>query len=464
MSGSFGKGPTNLQVSQAKGTSSYFVKDDSQISMTPESYMFAPRKWNTQVNNVEENINFTTTTPTYGYNGTEMVIELDKRATYLGRMELIWQRGVLTVSTPGTYARFNDWECYSSIDRIEFDYMNKIVHTVRGEQLYWEMIRTRDPLYVSDMAYLGRGFLSESARNNLATGPEAANPGIWVVADLLVPWEQVRKMIPIVTLPNRIRIRIYFNNLNNCCVTDGSGTFACTINNLYLRCQAQHVGGTIQTQLNNQMMSIGESMLCKSYQTQLREVVTLTSTVAAAQTISIKLRNITNYTWELFFIMRPVNAVTQSGASNTLDLWGSNIIPGQWWLSEGDTTNQITNVYQGSGTIAAPGLDVNKLSFVTENRLAHPLNTHMAIPAIYFTQNTYYNKTTEPSENDCYGGRQLIKYNNLQLNLYFPAGSNAFTVNGQQGADGAGQYYVDIYGLFHNTLMYIKGDWRKFLL
>ena len=110
MSGSFGKGPTNLQVSQAKGTSSYFVKDDSQISMTPESYMFAPRKWNTQVNNIEENINFTTTTPTYGYNGTEMVIELDKRATYLGRMELIWNRGAITVSTPGTYARFNDWE------------------------------------------------------------------------------------------------------------------------------------------------------------------------------------------------------------------------------------------------------------------------------------------------------------------------------------------------------------------
>lgn len=114
------------------------------------------------------------------------MIEIDKRSTYIGRMQLLWKKGAITGHN-GTYARFHDWEGYSTIDRIVFEYMNKNVLVLRGDELQMYTFAFKNNKYRTREARNRHGDLTEYERNVLDTGSEATSPGVWCITDLQVP-------------------------------------------------------------------------------------------------------------------------------------------------------------------------------------------------------------------------------------------------------------------------------------
>ncbi len=70
-------------------------------------------------------------------------------------------------------------------------------------------------------------------------------------------------------------------------------------------------------------------------------------------------------------------------------------------------------------------------------------------------EGTMRQSTPEKNFDHSFGGRQFIKYSNLQLKLLF-AKNNSDLTNGTT-------YYLDLYGLIHNNLILIQGDFRRVL-
>jgi hypothetical protein len=104
-------------------------------------------------------------------------------------MELHYRRGAIGGVTGSTFARFHDFEAYSSIDRITFEYMNKDIYVIRGDELMFiHTTLLRDEHFRTTIGKQQHGYRTEYERNVLGTGTEAANGNVWVVADLQVPW------------------------------------------------------------------------------------------------------------------------------------------------------------------------------------------------------------------------------------------------------------------------------------
>ena len=450
----FGTGATNLTVGQAVGAAQYWVQPDSAVGLDPNSNMFAPEMWSKQVNQVPEFTEYTLGTGTPAFGEADNYFDLDKRSTYIGRLELHYQRGAITGITGSTYARFHDWEGYSSIDRIVIEYMNKEVLTFRGTELQLYALTAKDQEWRTREAHMQHGHLTEQERNVLGTGAEATATGVWTVVDLNMPFAQARKEIPIYTLPNKIRIHVYFKNLINCIQSDGSGTPACTINTMVLRAHMDHLPTSVQVQLNNQIMTSGYAIHVKTAEYHLNESYTATDPTVGDQTWTLNIRNIKNYCYAIIIMIRPQTSVQPAALSNALDLQ-NYILPSSWWLEDGGSA--ITKTFEGEGTTSNPSQGRNEWGVNVNATLAYPslpVGTKLAI--IPFTHNDWNCSTILDSDNHSYGGRYMIRYNNLQLKLLFSRGHDQIT--------SGTQYLVNVYGLIHNAMFFIRGDFRKFLL
>ena len=436
-----GKGIGQMNMGAGKGTSAYFVQSDGGVSLANDNLFLSHRKWNTSVNNVPEFIDYTPVVNTYGYNGIEHTFELDKRCTYIGKMDLLYRRqGVQGLDDTTSYVQFHDWEGYSSIDRIEMEYINKLVYSKTGEEMYHEMMLTKDQNYISTQSHL-----QGHNRNDLEKMQDATSEQ-WVVVDLGLPFEKFRKQVPIISLPNKIRFKVYFKNLKHIIVTDGAGAPTCELSELILRCHGIHLPENYQSAIFNEVKDGGYSIKITSTEWHRKEVFTATST-AVDQTWSLPLRNIKNFAYEMMIIVRPQSAVEPAAVSDSLDLWNF-IIPTEWWIE--DAGSEVTQQYEGER-------DHRKgYGLYVQSRLAHPKSTQHSIPLIEFVANNGYNSFTEGSEDDSFGGRQFNRYNNPVLKLRFKAGHPKLA----QGV----QYYVDAIAKIHNNVLFTKGDMRRFLL
>lgn len=448
-----GPGQSNLSVSQAVGAAAYFVKRDSEVGLDPSSNMFAPEQWKTQLNNVPEFTEYTPGSGTPSFNQTDNYFDLDKRSTYIGRVELHYLRGAI-LGHGGTYARFHDWEGYSSIDRIVIEYMNKEVLTLRGDELQLYAFTQKHTDWRTREAHLQHGHLTEHERNVLGTGTEASSTGVWTIVDLQLPFAEARKQIPIITLPNKIRVHVFMKPLWQCVISDGNGTPTCTISTMILRCHMDHVPAVHQQKLDALVKHTGYAMKIRTAEYHLNEQFTATDPAVGDQTWTLNIRNIKNYCYCMIITIRPTNSILPSALGNTLDLHNF-ILASSWWLEDGGS--QITKVFEGQGTNANPSQGRNQWGVNVSGTLAFPdLPVGMKIMVIPFTHNDFNNSTTMKSDNDAYGGRFMIRYNNLQLKLFFGQ-NHPYITNGTQ-------YSVNCYGLIHNAVFYIKGDFRKFLL
>jgi len=441
-----GRGVTALNITSSKGANQVYVNNDETGRVNAAdpgmgtAHLFAPEKWKVSENYVTELIDYNSTNQNYSYNQVETIFEIDKRSSLIGRIELFYTRSAVTGLSGGSYIHFEPWEAYASIDRIVIEYMNKDVYTVRGEELFWDMIRNRDPQYIH-LQQKNQG----ADRNFLQMIEDSRSPKQLVV-DLQLPFEKLKKMLPVVGLPNKMRIKVTFKNLKHCIRTDHNvGSPVCSITEMFLRVHAVHLPERKTQEFFGLVKNTGYSSKISTKEFHLREIFTASNPAAGEQTWTLFLKNLKNYTYEIFIIIRPVDAVEPAQASANLDLWRV-LLPDKFWLEDGrsETTNKFeTSDYKGYG-------------MTTLNHLAHPkLPVGFRLPAFYFTVNTPWTNTTEQNIDHSYGGRAMNRYNNASLKLWFAP--NAALTNGAQ-------YYVDVWACIHNNLLISKGDLRRYLL
>lgn len=145
--------------------------------------LFAERNWLRSQNYVIEEFDLTPTVSGNFNPGTQTVVEQDKRADLGGHQELIWTR---TQLTGGTNARYNDWEAAFALEHLDVWYGNRILHSVYGEQIFFEQLEEDNDQDLVAKAKRQHGLLTQAERVALNTAA-GATPVVNKL-DLRLPW------------------------------------------------------------------------------------------------------------------------------------------------------------------------------------------------------------------------------------------------------------------------------------
>ena len=158
--------------------------------------------------------------------------ELDKRGDLLKGLALNVTRAAFSGGNTGTTTAFNDFEGYSTIDNVRFFYSNKMFHECYGEELYRKYLQRLTEEQRTGVAALQFGNKTDAQRvaNTAATQ--------WTV-DLMVPWDKLKKSIPMLAMPNKIRVEVNYKSLAACMRDSASVT--CSITAAKLRCDYVHL-------------------------------------------------------------------------------------------------------------------------------------------------------------------------------------------------------------------------------
>ena len=164
--------------------------------------------------------------------GGQHVFELDKRGDLLKGLALNVTRAAFSGGNTGTTTAFNDFEGYSTIDNVRFFYSNKMFHVCYGEELYRKYLQRLTEEQRTGVAALQFGNKTDAQRvaNTAATQ--------WTV-DLMVPWDKLKKSIPMLAMPNKIRVEVNYKSLAACMRDSASVT--CSITAAKLRCDYVHL-------------------------------------------------------------------------------------------------------------------------------------------------------------------------------------------------------------------------------
>lgn len=194
------RGRSNLQYNGRGASQNWFQNGQ---------YLFqSQQEWHTSEDYVSEYFDLPTINTSLAY-GDVIRFETDARADILGKQELILRRGALS---GGTDPYFNDFEAFSSIEKVEWWYNNKLFHKVTGEELMIDTLNMKHPEERQAIAYLQAGDRSISERQQLA-----ASSYTWV-CDLQVPWDHYQKQIHKHALANKMLIEVTMNPLSKCTV------------------------------------------------------------------------------------------------------------------------------------------------------------------------------------------------------------------------------------------------------
>jgi hypothetical protein len=225
---------------------------------------------------------------------------LDKRGDLLKNIFLSVTRSAATGGNVGTTSCFNDFEGYSSIDNVRFYYSNKMFHECYGEELYRKFLQKYTQEQRNAMAAMQFGNKSDAQRVT-----NAASAYTWTV-DLMVPWEKLKKAIPMVAMPNKIRVEVNYKTLDKCMRDSASVTTAITAGKL--RCFYTHLLHDNRKIKYNQVHTgagVGVKTITSEY--HLRE--SLTTTASPTGRVTVRLRNIKNSVVALYNIIRLVSNV-----------------------------------------------------------------------------------------------------------------------------------------------------------
>jgi len=403
------------------------------------------------------------------YGASPLVFELDKRGDLLGKIELIITRSKITAAS-GT-STINDFEGYSSIDNVRFYYSNKMFHEVYGERLIKRLFKEKSPQIRENAAKLQFGFLSDVERgcpNGAIAGaggtancvlPAAFNLGnnnstnalttITWTADLMVPWENINKRIPMVVMPNKIRVEVQLKPLSKFCrSSSGSDTFTtAALSQAALRCYYTHHPQEQRTDLYNHV-NTERGVVLKTATDEYHMRESVAGAASGAYTFRLKTKNLKNATIAIEPVLRMQQNVDNS-AAQFLDLWNWQI-PARFWME--DSGSQIV-VKQETNDGNTAGLPIDYNQRIVNGRCWPNGIQGLNLPILPFVEPQF----VEPSENDCFGSRNMSKYNNPEFIIQWDAGTPA-TVNSDRSM------YLDLWARIHNALIYHRGDIRKFLL
>jgi len=392
-----------------------------------QNYPYKYREWGRTENHIPEHYdilaqNFNPNTT--GYGGA-LDFYLDKRGDVLRKLELIIQRNAVEGMIGNPAGFFNDFEGFSSIDKVEFYYSNKIV-----------------------IAHSQAGLLTNQER-----AINAAHGYTWIV-DLKVPFEQLWTAMPMIAMPNQIQVHVTLKPLS-ACMNYAGGTPSCSLIRAVLRSHYVHVPQWRRIWLFNTVNTDkGVALKYGGNELQRREIIP----AGTNGKWTLLLRNIKNAVYVLRVILRYQAQVDNPGG-NMLDLWnfqggtrtyvedsGSPVTIRFEW----NTPQKVDGNYQYMST------DVYRQYNIWQDQsrcYPHGVVGSM-IALIPMTDDQF----VMPSEWDCYGSRQFLKYNNPELAIDFDAPPNVTNWAGTPFT-----MYCDVWAKIHNLLIYQKGDIRKYL-
>lgn len=419
------KGRSNLNVNE-RGVDINWYRD--------AEHMFDYLDWKRTTNYIPERFDIPTYTVTPAY-GSPCYIEFDKRGDLLGKVELVVTRSAVSWASaaPTTYF-FSDFEGFSSIDYVRWWYANKIVHEDHGERMMIRTLKEADSDERDVIAQQQYGFLSDTDRQT-----QAQSKTTWVV-DLIVPWDDIKKQLPILTFPNKVKLEIGFKALKGAFYYSGD-TPTVTINTVNARSYYIHLPQYIKQDLWNHIYSRdGVSVKTITSEYHLREAVAASSSTT---TYKVAIKNIKNAVVNMTAVIRKQTEVDNT-AGNTLDLWNFRS-PSRVYLE--DSGSEITVRYEcADSTDGSTPADYN---YWKDNWMMHPKGIQgYFLPEIPFCQHHF----VESSRHDCYGSRNFSKYNNPYFTMVF------------DGGNGNIAEYCDLWADIHNLMIWHKGDWRKYLV
>jgi hypothetical protein len=385
--------------------------------------LFVRQPWHRAENYVQERFDISpNATATLAYGGT-VEFDIDKRMDQLGKVELAVTRGALSGAT-----MFNDFECYAMIDTVNFVYNNKVVHSVKGDELYKRFLEKPQKTRMV-LAKQGNGYLTGAELNASAAASTSPYAVVWV--DLDAPFKDFHRRLPMVGLPNPVKVQVIFRQLSDFVIT--TGTPACTISSVLLRCYGDHLLETKRAAVFQQTRAANGIVFKVSHtENHYKEIIASGTTEAR-----INLRNFKNATYIMNVVLR---LQSQVDTASTRDLYKNWVLPtGYVWLE--DQNARITDKFiVDSGTMR--GYDLYQY-----NHRCHPEAT-IGLPIIRFA--FCDPKYVDASETGCYGSKNFNKTGNPQLVIDWTGSSAAL--------------YCDVEARIHNLIIIKQGDLRKFLL
>lgn len=381
--------------------------------------------------------------------GQTLGFELDKRGDLLGGIEIIIDRGALSAATGSP--NFSDWEVYSAIDTVRFKYANDYFWETTGDALYVEMQQEK-PRNVRLAAGILQNGIAGTGNPNYTSGAETGGSGITltttsqraqqVVASLLVPWENINSRIPILAMPNKIVVEVTLKALSHCTSNAGAVATACTINNVYLRCQYTHLLQKHKQKIFDEINARDSPVYVKTLTTEAHYDVQYTGTNT---TLTIPIKNIKNSVATFDILIRHSSdiGVTASFSADVFDfLNAGGIVPLQVYLQDNGT--RVTDIVNWKAAAANTPQQYSKCKqmelYPNGNPLLNVLSLSFADPYLI-----------EHSGKEAVGSRLIQAYNNPELIITFNV------------APGAAQWYVDVHGWIHNYIIYKKGVITKYI-
>ena len=239
--------------------------------------------------------------------GSQIVFSIDRPCDLIGGLRL--QVDQAASSGDG---RFGDFQLWSQIETVDFDYNNQRLQRHRGDALKSILFRTRSEKERQAEAACQNGFLSDEERNKRFL---AAQTGMSCA--LYPDWEELGNQLPILQLPTAIKVTITLKADAQRARKYGSSALSFgAITNPKLVIEGVHLLEVDRRALFSRVgMESGGGWQIKTVQRQyvLNEPITQ-SVVATANTLvehTVKLNQITNTAFNLVPKLRYQDCVDQ---------------------------------------------------------------------------------------------------------------------------------------------------------
>lgn len=356
--------------------------------------------------------------------GGKTEFELYEKGALLGRMRF---EATFSAITGTGDPHFHDFALYGLIDRVEFQHKNHVFHSISGEMLYYKMMIEKDEDFRSQEALTQAGYKTKAERIILAQGSQTLS------CDLQVPWDKLRKRLPITDLDTRIRVLVHYKTLENSvqCTT----ATACTISNAQLICEFTHRDDATKKSFG-QLVNSDKPL--EGWQIKTITVVPHKGVFVEngrTQALKVELANFSNTIIALWIVIRPATAL-QTNA--TRDPWNCHL-----------STVDYIDIYENSDKIHHKidiGSSCKNKNFNNTIKRMYPDHGPLTFIAIPFCEP----ELVHLSDDHSFGGMHFSQYGKIHLEFNF-----ASPVSGNQ--------FVDIYALQHDQLHISQKEVTKLL-
>jgi hypothetical protein len=388
-----------------------------------------PANYEAVINHVEEDfyLSPSSSSATYSYNNT-IRFEIDKRIDMLGKIEFQLTRAAVTGVTNPAFA---DFEAFRSIDNVKFKFANKVFWTVYGSDLFKKQHQRKNAAKRDSAAILSLGNLSLTQRRT-----NAAAITTWV-ADLEVPWDKIKKNIPLHTLGDKILVEVTLRSLTNCTEFTAGTVPVCAVSSPYLIIHGVHLPQKQKDIIDMMTKGAGYGVKIASYEYVFKEAFAAVSG-GALRRDRIRLRNFktTSVKFDLDIILQ----TDEDAVDGTVNPY--NFVQcSRFWLE--DSGAQVTPKIPMADTYSS-GTAPLGYGYHSSGIRVHPDGDNgLYIGVLPLCHNEF----VEQADDHAVGGRSIFQYNNPELVVEWDGGHNA-------------AYYNNVRSKCHNMLIYQGGEVR----